>query len=118
VDSAELGERGALALVAGRAEDLNILGGRGASHRDRNDVVVLDLEAGIAFKAATTISLEDRKSDLTWNRLPVLRARLRCRHAGSSALKASVLAPLAVADECENIVGAEIFVVGVDPALE
>ena len=77
--SAESAERGALGLVAGRAEDLQVLDGSRSSHRDRDHVVVLDLEARSALHAASAVALEHGQAD---------RARIG-RRRGSAASPAS-----------------------------
>jgi hypothetical protein len=49
----------ALAPVAVSAQQLEVLNARGPAERDRQDVVVLEVEARTALDAASCITLED-----------------------------------------------------------
>jgi hypothetical protein len=57
-----------LCWVAVGAEQLKVFHRRRAAERDRQDVVVLEVEAGLAFHALPTVTLEDNAADFDWNR--------------------------------------------------
>src|SRR3954467_15789379 len=72
-------QRRALRLVARRAEDLKVLDGVRAAHREGDDVVVLDLEVRTTLDAVSAIAFEHGLSNFPRNRLT---ASCRWRRAG------------------------------------
>lgn len=64
-----LAESRALPSIADLAEQLQVSLGVGAAHRQRDDVVVLEVLLRAAVDAAPEISLPHRHLDMLWNRL-------------------------------------------------
>src|SRR4051794_10937870 len=107
----------ALCLVAGGAEDLQVRDGVGAAERDRDDVVVLQVEAGAALDAAAAVALEHGQPDRARNRPPPQLGRL-AGESGVRALERACRPPLAVAHQGEDVGGLEVVVFPPDAVLE
>jgi hypothetical protein len=70
-------------LVASSAKQLQVLDGVGAAHRERDDVVVLEIEVATALNASPLISLEDRLPNVAG-----IGSRLRACGDASAAMTA------------------------------
>src|SRR4051812_14646433 len=98
-----LTQRRALGLVAGGAEDLQVLGRVRAAERVRDDVVVLDVEVRAALDAAAAVALEDGEPHLARDRsASPLGGLAGERRVG--AVERAPVAPLALADQREHVV--------------
>ena len=80
-------ERRALGAVAARAQQLQVLGRGGAAQRERDHVVVLEVEVAAALDAAAAVAAPDVETNLARNRLArgtPLRSWCRAAWARSS----------------------------------
>src|SRR5215207_5899065 len=107
-------ERRALGAVAVRAEQLQVLDTGGSAHRQRDDVVVLEVEVAAALDTMAAIAPPDGEADVARDRLAPRDADQLLVHGRVGALELALLAPLALDDEGHHVVRAQAVVLPVE----
>lgn len=95
----------ALRLVAVRAEQLQVLNSRCATHRDRDHVVVLKAERAPALNASTPVTLEHGSLHLTTHGAAKITWARLCLHEHVSSFKFPLLTSLAILQKCQDVLG-------------